>query len=43
MINFRNHIYRCGPNESNNLSDEDLKDTDKFPLFVDLRADKFRD
>jgi len=30
MINFNHHIYRCGPNESYDLSDEDLKDTEKL-------------
>lgn len=30
MINFNPHIYRCGPNESNNLSDEDMKQTDNL-------------
>ena len=30
MINLNHHIYRCGPNESYDLSDEDLKDTEKL-------------
>lgn len=29
-MNLNSHIYRCGPNENFDLSDEDLKDTDKF-------------
>lgn len=30
MINLNKHIYRCGPNENDDLSDEDLKDTVKL-------------
>jgi len=30
MINLNHHIYRCGPNEKFDLSDENLKNTDKF-------------
>ena len=30
MINLNQHIYRCGPNESDDLSEEDLRDTEKL-------------
>lgn len=30
MINLNPHIYRAGPNERFDLSDDDLRDTDKF-------------
>ena len=30
MINLNQHIYRCGPNENNNLSDDALKNTKDF-------------
>ncbi len=34
-MNLNCHIYRCGPNENFNLSDEDLKDTDKFRKHIE--------
>jgi len=30
VINLNQHIYRCGPKGSNDLSEEDLKDTNKL-------------
>ena len=35
MINLNHHIYRCGPNENCDLSDEDLKDTDRFRKHIE--------
>ena len=35
MINLNRHIYRCGPNESDDLSDEALKDTDKLRKHIE--------
>jgi hypothetical protein len=35
MINVNPHIYRCGPNEEYDLSDEDIKDTDKFRKYIE--------
>lgn len=35
MINLNHHVYRCGPNGSSDLSDEDLKDTDKLRKHVE--------
>ncbi len=35
MINLNHHIYRCGHNEKCDLSDEDIKDTDKFRKHIE--------
>lgn len=35
MINLNRHIYRCGPNENYDLSDEDVKDTDKLRKHIE--------
>lgn len=35
MINLNRHIYRCGPNESDDLSDEALKNTDKLRRHIE--------
>jgi hypothetical protein len=35
MVNYNPHIFRCGPNEKYDLSDEDLKDTDKFRKLIE--------
>jgi hypothetical protein len=35
MINLNHHIYGCGPNESYDLSDEDLKDTEKLRKLIE--------
>lgn len=35
MINLNHHIYRCGPNGSCELSDEDLNDTDKLRKHIE--------
>lgn len=35
MIGLNQHIYRCGPNESHNLSEDTLKDTDKFRKHIE--------
>ena len=38
MINLNCHIYRCGPNENYDFSDEDFRDTDK-PTLQELVKD----
>ena len=35
MINLNQHIYRCGPNEKCDLSNDDLKDTNKFRKHIE--------
>jgi hypothetical protein len=35
MINLNRHIYRCGPNESYVLSDDDVKETAKFRKHIE--------
>lgn len=35
MINLNQHIYRCGPNEGTDLSDDDLKDPAKFRKHIE--------
>jgi hypothetical protein len=35
MINLNHHIYRCGPNKNYDLSDEDLKNTDKLRKHIE--------
>jgi len=35
MTNLNHHIYRCGPNENYDLSDEDIKDTDKLRKHIE--------
>jgi hypothetical protein len=35
MIYFNQHIYRCGPNENYDLSEEALKDTDNFRKHIE--------
>lgn len=35
MLNLNHHIYRCGPNENYNLSNEDIQDTDKFRKHIE--------
>jgi len=35
MINLNHHIYRCGPNENYDLSEGDIKDTDKLRKHIE--------
>jgi len=35
MIDLSTHIYRCGPNENCNLSDENIKDADKLRKHIE--------
>ena len=35
MINLNHHIYRCGPIENYDLSDEDIDNTDKFRKHIE--------
>jgi len=35
MINLNNHIYRCGPNECCDFSDDDFKDTNKLRRHIE--------
>ena len=35
MINLNHHIYRCGPNENYDFSDEAFKDTDKLRKHIE--------
>lgn len=35
MIDLNQHIYRCGPNESHDLSADALEDTDKFRKHIE--------
>ena len=35
MINLNHHIYRCGPIENYDLSDEDINNTDKFRKHIE--------
>jgi hypothetical protein len=35
MVNLNCHIYRCGPNESYDLSDDDVKETAKFRKHIE--------
>lgn len=35
MINLHHHIYRCGPNENYDLSNDDLNDTNKFRKHIE--------
>ncbi len=35
MVNLNHHIYRCGPIENYDLSEEDIKSTDKFRKHIE--------
>ena len=35
MITLNQHIYRCGPNENYDLSEEDLKETNRFRKHIE--------
>jgi hypothetical protein len=35
MINLNRHIYRCGPYENYDLSDEDIKDAEKLRKHIE--------